>query len=42
MNSIQEKIEMKFRNNNKEVFAPLKDKWLIATPEEKVRQNFIW
>lgn len=41
MSSIQEKIEIKFRNDNKEIFAPLKEKWLIATPEEQVRQRFI-
>ena len=23
------------------IFIPLKNKWLIATPEEKVRQEFI-
>lgn len=23
------------------IFAPLKDKWLVQTPEEKVRQEFI-
>jgi type I restriction enzyme M protein len=34
-------MQTEFRNNNKEIFAPLKDKWLIATPEEVVRQNYI-
>ena len=23
------------------IFAPLKDKWLVLTPEEKVRQDYI-
>jgi len=32
-------LEIKFENNK--IFAPLKDKYLIATPEEKVRQNII-
>ncbi len=34
-------MQVEYRNNQKEIFAPLKDKWLIATPEEKVRQEFI-
>lgn len=34
-------MEIELRNNNKEIYAPLKDKWLIATPEEIVRQRFI-
>jgi len=28
-------------NNNNQIFAPLKDKWLIQTPEEIVRQEYI-
>ena len=24
------------------IFAPLKDKWLVTKPEEKVRQGYIW
>jgi type I restriction enzyme M protein len=32
-------LEIKFENNK--IFAPLRDKYLIATPEEKVRQNII-
>ncbi len=33
----------KIRIQQKEgkIFAPLKDKWLIETPEELVRQNYI-
>lgn len=34
-------LSIQFRNDNKEIFAPLKNKWLVATPEEKVRQNFV-
>ncbi len=33
------KIEIKLKNNK--IFAPLKDKWLVCTPEEKVRQTYI-
>jgi len=31
--------ELKIENNK--IFSPLKDKWLILTPEEKVRQKYI-
>lgn len=31
--------ELKIKNNK--IFSPLKDKWLILTPEEKVRQEYI-
>jgi type I restriction enzyme M protein len=34
-------MEIQLRNNNREIYAPLKDKWLMATPEEVVRQGFI-
>lgn len=34
------KLELKFNKDGK-IFAPLKNKYLIATPEEKVRQEFI-
>jgi type I restriction enzyme M protein len=34
-------LQSQFRNNDKEIYAPLKDKWFVATPEEKVRQSFI-
>lgn len=33
-------LELKFDKDGK-IFAPLKNKYLIATPEEKVRQGFI-
>ena len=34
-------LTIKFRNNNKEIFSILKEEWLVATPKEVVRQNFI-
>lgn len=34
-------MELVFRNNKKEIFAPLKKAWLIATPEEIIRQETI-
>ena len=34
-------MEIKYRNNNKEIFAPLKNSWLVATPEEIIRQKTI-
>ncbi|QGM80269.1 N-6 DNA methylase [Otariodibacter oris] len=33
------KLELKIEN--KKIFSPLKDKWLVLTPEEKVRQEYI-
>ncbi len=33
------KLELKIDDNK--IFAPLKDKWLVLTPEEKVRQTYI-
>ncbi|EEH67987.1 type I restriction enzyme HsdR N-terminal domain-containing protein, partial [Acinetobacter haemolyticus] len=27
--------------DGKKIFAPLKDKWLVLTPEERVRQEYI-
>ena len=32
-------LEVKLENNK--IFAPLKNKWLVASPEEKVRQEYI-
>src|SRR3972149_8439762 len=32
-------LEVKLENNK--IFVPLRDKWLIANPEEKVRQDYI-
>lgn len=34
-------MEIKTRNNGKEIFAPLKNKWLVNKPEEEVRQKYI-
>lgn len=34
-------MELQYRNNNKEIFAPLKNAWLVATPEEIIRQETI-
>ena len=34
-------MEVQKRNNDKEIFAPLKNKWLLAKPEEEVRQKYI-
>ncbi len=34
-------MEIQYRNNNKEIFAPLKNAWLVATPEEIIRQETI-
>lgn len=34
-------MEVKYKNNNKEIFAPLKMVWLVATPEEIIRQETI-
>ena len=34
-------MEILKRNNDKEIFAPLKDKWLVNKPEEEVRQQYI-
>lgn len=33
------KLEIKIEDNK--IFAPLKDKWLVLTPEEKIRQSYI-
>lgn len=34
-------MEIQKRNNDKEIFAPLKNKWLVNKPEEEVRQKYI-
>ncbi len=34
-------MEVQRRNNDKEIFAPLKNKWLVNKPEEEVRQKYI-
>ena len=34
-------MEVQRRNNDKEIFTPLKNKWLVNKPEEEVRQKYI-
>lgn len=34
-------MEVQRRNNDKEIYAPLKNKWLVNKPEEEVRQKYI-
>ena len=34
-------MEIQKRNSDKEIFAPLKNKWLVNKPEEEVRQKYI-
>ncbi len=34
-------MEIQTRNNDKEIYAPLKNKWLVNRPEEEVRQKYI-
>lgn len=34
-------MDIETRNNNHEIFAPLKKKWLVNKPEEEVRQKYI-
>lgn len=34
-------MEIQKRNNDNEIYAPLKEKWLVMKPEEEVRQRFI-
>ena len=34
-------MEVQRRNNDKEIYAPLKNKWLANKPEEEVRQKYI-
>lgn len=34
-------MEIQKRNNDKEIYAPLKNKWLTMKPEEEVRQKYI-
>ena len=31
-------MDIQKRNNDKEIYAPLKNKWLVMKPEEEVRQ----
>lgn len=34
-------MDVLYKNNSKEIFAPLKEKWLVNKPEEEVRQKYI-
>ena len=34
-------MDIQKRNNDKEIYAPLKNKCLIMKPEEEVRQKYI-
>ena len=34
-------MDIQKRNNDKEIYAPLKSKWLVMKPEEEVRQKYI-
>lgn len=34
-------MEVQRRNDDKEIYAPLKGKWLVVKPEEEVRQRYI-
>ena len=34
-------MDIQKRNKDKEIYAPLKDKWLVMKPEEEVRQKYI-
>ena len=34
-------MDRRKKNNDKEIFAPLKNKWMICKPEEEVRQKYI-
>lgn len=33
---------MEIQTKDNKIFAPLKDKWLVSTPEERVRQEYIY
>ena len=34
-------MEVQFKDGKSQIFAPLKNKWLLNTPEESVRQEYI-
>jgi len=34
-------MDILYKNNNKEILAPRKEKWLVNKPEEEVRQKYI-
>ena len=33
--------KLEVQEKDGKIYAPLKDKWLVAKPEEKVRQHYI-
>ena len=33
--------KLEVQKKDGKIYAPLKDKWLVANPEEKVRQHYI-
>ena len=35
-------MKIKYTDNKQKIFAPLKDQYLEARPEEEVRQEFIY
>lgn len=39
--SLQNSIIMEVQIKDNKIYAPLKDKWLVLTPEERVRQEYI-
>jgi len=41
MIKLENKLKLEIQKEKGKIFAPLKDKWLIETPEEVVRQNMI-
>lgn len=34
-------MEVQFNKDNSQIFVPLKDKWLVNSPEERVRQEYL-
>ena len=32
---------MNIKIENNKIYSPIRDKWLVLTPEEQVRQNYI-
>ena len=41
INFPKDKVKVKQKGTIKEIFDPIRKKWLILTPEEWVRQNFV-
>lgn len=34
-------LKLEVQINGNKIYSPLRDKWLVLTPEEQVRQNYI-